>query len=136
LLYIYGKNGGKEVEQTLANLEKVFAALGQEIRLRLFLILCINSFCVCELEELFHVSQPAISRHLNILKEAGLVIDTRKGQWVLYRANPQKLKVLLVFFAEGWENPLEAFGEMEEFEGKIQALVQNPKISCDLERDR
>jgi len=124
------------VENSLATLQKVFEALGQEIRLRLFLILCTNSFCVCELEELFHVSQPAISRHLNILKEAGLVTDTRKGQWVFYRANPEELKTLLAGFAEGWREPLRAFGEMEEFGEKIQALAQNPKIPCALERER
>lgn len=124
------------MENSLVTLQRIFEALGQEIRLRLFLILCTNSFCVCELEELFQISQPAISRHLNILKEAGLVTDTRKGQWVFYKANPQGLKTILAGFAQGWQEPMKNFEEMQEFAEKLKLLAQDPKIPCNLERER
>lgn len=123
------------VNNALETLQSIFEALGQEIRLRLFLILTTRSFCVCELEELFHVSQPAISRHLNILKEAGLVSDTRKGQWVFYRANTLELKALLTRFIASWGEPLAAFSEMEAFNEKLRFLQENPKVPCSLQQE-
>lgn len=44
--------------------------------------------CVCELMDQLDVSQSRMSRHMKILREAGLVIDRRDAQWVRYRRNP------------------------------------------------
>lgn len=44
--------------------------------------------CVCELMERLDVSQSRMSRHMKVLREAGLVIDRRDAQWVRYRQNP------------------------------------------------
>ncbi|MBU2983273.1 metalloregulator ArsR/SmtB family transcription factor [Lentibacter algarum] len=44
--------------------------------------------CVCELMDQLEVSQSRMSRHMKILREAGLVIDRRDAQWVRYRRNP------------------------------------------------
>ena len=45
--------------------------------------------CVCELESQFELSQPTISHHLRILREAGLVRTSRKGTWVFYELRPE-----------------------------------------------
>ncbi|SNS91073.1 ArsR family transcriptional regulator [Antarctobacter heliothermus] len=44
--------------------------------------------CVCELMERLDVSQSRMSRHMKVLREAGLVLDRRDAQWVRYRRNP------------------------------------------------
>ena len=44
--------------------------------------------CVCELMERLDASQSRMSRHMKVLREAGLVIDRRDAQWVRYRRNP------------------------------------------------
>lgn len=44
--------------------------------------------CVCELMERLDASQSRMSRHMKVLREAGLVIDRRDAQWVRYRKNP------------------------------------------------
>lgn len=60
--------------------------LGDETRLQLLSLLRRREFCVCELVDLFPISQPAVSGHLRRLKDAGLVRDDRRGMWVYYRA--------------------------------------------------
>ncbi|MBT1443974.1 metalloregulator ArsR/SmtB family transcription factor [Shewanella sp. JM162201] len=63
-----------------------FKALADDTRLRiLMLIIGETELCVCELTEALGLSQPKISRHLRLLKDAGLLQDRRQGQWVYYR---------------------------------------------------
>lgn len=62
-----------------------FRALGDDTRLQVLVLLDKREFCVCELVELFGLSQSAISEHLRRLKDAGLAVDERRGMWVFYR---------------------------------------------------
>jgi ArsR family transcriptional regulator len=48
-----------------------------------------NEHCVCELMARLDVSQSRMSRHMKVLREAGLVLDRRDAQWVRYRRNPE-----------------------------------------------
>lgn len=50
--------------------------------------------CVCNLTAAFDVSQPTISHHLRILREAGLVDATRRGTWAYYRLVPGAIEAL------------------------------------------
>jgi ArsR family transcriptional regulator len=50
--------------------------------------------CVCNLTETFDLSQPTISHHLKILREAGLVESSRRGTWAYYRLVPEAISVL------------------------------------------
>lgn len=71
----------------MRKLEETFKALGDRTRLRIMSILLNQELCVCEIVEALKIPQPRISRHLGILKTAGLVIDRREGQMVYYRLN-------------------------------------------------
>ena len=65
-----------------------FAALSDPTRLRTLVLLATRGeMCVCRLVAAVEVSQPKMSRHLAALREAGIVRDRRKGQWVHYRLN-------------------------------------------------
>lgn len=67
-----------------------FAALAQDTRLRCLLLLCQHEeLCVCELTYAIGVAQPQVSRHLALLREAGLVADRREGLWIHYRLHPR-----------------------------------------------
>jgi ArsR family transcriptional regulator len=69
--------------------ESLFSALANVARVRcLLLLLEHGELCVCELTHVLGAAQPNISRHLGHLREAGLVIDRRVGQWIHYRINP------------------------------------------------
>lgn len=62
-----------------------FAAIADPIRLRcLALIGERKELCVCELVSALELPQPKVSRHLAILKSAGLLRDRREAQWVIY----------------------------------------------------
>ena len=70
-------------------LAKYFKALGDETRLEIVRMLAGKERCVCAFLSAFAMSQPAISNHLRVLREAGVVIDTREGRWIFYRLNPE-----------------------------------------------
>ena len=64
----------------------ILATLGHQHRLRMMLMLAQGpELCVCELSNTIQAAQPNISRHLRVLKEAGLIRDRRAGKWVYYR---------------------------------------------------
>ena len=55
-----------------------------------------DEVCVCELNAEFDLSQPTISHHLKLLREAGLVAVTRRGTWAYYRLVPASIDELRV----------------------------------------
>jgi DNA-binding transcriptional ArsR family regulator len=61
-----------------------------------------------EIARNFEVTRPAVSQHLNVLKEAGLVSERRNGTRRLYRARPEGLVPLKQFLEEFWDPRLEA----------------------------
>ncbi|GLR08784.1 transcriptional regulator [Mixta theicola] len=68
---------------------QLFKNLSDETRLSLVLLLREKGeLCVCELTSMLKESQPKISRHLALLRDAGLLIDRRDGKWVYYRLSP------------------------------------------------
>lgn len=71
----------------LAQTKDLFDALGDRLRLRLAccLLTVKEGLCVCELVDALNVSQPNASRHLKLMKSAGLVEEDRDGRWVYYR---------------------------------------------------
>jgi ArsR family transcriptional regulator len=75
---------------------RVLKALADETRLRI-LDLVANAgddLCACEIEAFFDVSQPTISHHMRILRDVGLVVAEKRGQWVYYRLADGALKSL------------------------------------------
>lgn len=71
-------------------MNEVFKALGNSMRLQLYTALLEDELCVCELTDLFDISQPAISQHLKQLQKVNLVESEKRGEWTFYqaRANP------------------------------------------------
>jgi len=66
-----------------------YKCLADETRLiSVLLVHAQNELCVCELTDALNVSQPKISRHLARLRESGILVGERRGQWVYYRINP------------------------------------------------
>ncbi|HER23816.1 MAG TPA: ArsR family transcriptional regulator [Candidatus Atribacteria bacterium] len=68
---------------------KIFKALSDETRLRIYLLLLQGECCVCELVNILNMEQSRISHSVRILKEAGLVINRREGKWIIYAVNPE-----------------------------------------------
>jgi ArsR family transcriptional regulator len=86
-----------DVERRQAErMARVAKALGDPIRLQLVDVLRRHAgeVCVCELTPLFDVSQPTVSHHLKVLREAGLVDSERRGLWAYYYVVPEALAEL------------------------------------------
>jgi ArsR family transcriptional regulator len=77
-----------------ARLAAIAKALADPIRMQLVDVLRRHAgrVCVCELTPLFDVSQPTVSHHLKVLREAGLVDVERRGLWSFYYVIPETMK--------------------------------------------
>ena len=79
-------------EARSVELAKVFKALGDPVRLRLLSMIASRAgseVCVCDLTPAFGLSQPTISHHLKLLRQAGLIDCERRGTWVYYWLLPE-----------------------------------------------
>jgi DNA-binding transcriptional ArsR family regulator len=88
----------------------VFRALADPSRRAIFERLTHGEAAVRDLTPRFHISQPAVSQHLAVLREAGLVAERREGRLVYYRIEPKGLRPLVDWIAHYqafWLNRLE-----------------------------
>ena len=69
----------------MQELAGIFKALSDETRLRVIKLLEKGELCVCDIFTALDMSQPKVSFHLNVLKEAGLLKDRKQGRWTHYR---------------------------------------------------
>jgi ArsR family transcriptional regulator len=86
-----------DVERAQAErMARIAKALGDPIRLQLVDVLRKHAgkVCVCELVPLFDLSQPTVSHHLKVLREAELVDSERRGLWAYYYVRPEALAEL------------------------------------------
>ena len=82
-------------------------ALADPIRLRMLSLIGADprgEACVCDLADEFHLSQPTISYHLRILREAGLIVGQRRGTWVYYRVVTDALNRVAQLFSRPEES--------------------------------
>ena len=84
-------------------------ALGDPTRRAIFERLAEGPCPVGELAQSLPVSRPAVSQHLKVLKEAGLVVDEAAGTRRLYRLNPAGVAALRAYFDRFWDQALAAF---------------------------
>ena len=86
-----------DVEREQATrIAQVAKALGDPVRVQLVDVLRKHAgkVCVCELVPLFDLSQPTVSHHLKVLREAGIVGSERRGLWAYYYVIPDALEGL------------------------------------------
>lgn len=84
-------------EDRAVDLARMFKAVGDPVRLRLLSLIASHvggEACVCDISASFELSQPTISHHLKVLREAGLVDCERRGTWVYYWVIPAVLQQL------------------------------------------
>jgi len=80
-----------------AELARAFAALSDPARLRLLSLIAAcesGEVCACDLVAPLGKSQPTVSHHLKVLREAGLVTSDKRGSWMWYRLVPERLAQL------------------------------------------
>ena len=97
-------------------MEAALRAIAEPRRRRILELVGARELTAGEIASHFEVTRPAISQHLGVLKEAGLVDERRNGTQRLYRARPQGLAELKAFLDRFWDERLEALQEEAERE--------------------
>jgi DNA-binding transcriptional ArsR family regulator len=103
------------------HLSTTFAALADPTRRAILAMLAVGESSVNDLAEPFEISLPAISRHLKVLEDAGLITRWREAQWRPCRLNPEKLRAVdawLDDYRRFWE---ESFERLEEYLQELKA---------------
>jgi ArsR family transcriptional regulator len=123
----------------MQDLLNVFKALSDETRLRVIKLLENGELCVCDIFTALDMSQPKVSFHLNVLKEAGFLKDRKQGRWTHYRLDDSDFfrRFLLMSVLEriskeavaGDRNRLDDFLQVKTSKGNVVA-IQNKKRCC------
>jgi len=100
--------------KTNLKLKQQIQALGDPTRFAIFERLERGPLAVVQIAKGLPVSRPAVSQHLKILKEAGLILDQAAGNRRLYRINPEGVSELRDYFQQFWSSALSAFKEAAE----------------------
>jgi DNA-binding transcriptional ArsR family regulator len=98
--------------------EAVAKAIAAPARRRILTLVRDDELSAGEIADHFEVTRPAVSQHLTVLKEAGLVNERRNGTQRLYRARPEGLAELKEFLEEFWDERLAALKREAEREEK------------------
>jgi DNA-binding transcriptional ArsR family regulator len=90
------------------------AALGDPTRRTIFELLADGPRAVGDIARHLPVTRPAVSQHLKVLKDAGLVTDRAMGTRRLYQINPETVAALRAYFDQFWARSLTAFKQAVE----------------------
>src|SRR5216117_4492995 len=93
-----------------------FAALGEPRRREILRLVSAAELSVGEIARRFEITRPAISQHLRVLKEAGLVTERRNGTKRLYRARPETIAELRAYLESYWDENLRLLKQAAEQE--------------------
>jgi DNA-binding transcriptional ArsR family regulator len=99
-------------------MEAALKAIAAPRRRRILTLVRDEELSAGEIASHFDVTRPAVSQHLNVLKEAGLVSERRNGTRRLYRARPEGLADLKAFLEDFWNVRLDALKREIEKEEK------------------
>jgi ArsR family transcriptional regulator, arsenate/arsenite/antimonite-responsive transcriptional repressor len=89
---------GKARGEKMSNQNNAFKALSDPSRRKILQLLKEKDLTAGEIADSFNISKPSISHHLNLLKQANLVMDERHGQNIYYSLNTTVFQELLGFF--------------------------------------
>ena len=82
-------------EDELYDLAELFKIFGDSTRIRILYVLFESEVCVCDLAEMLHMNQSAISHQLKILKQAKLVTGRREGKSVIYSLADEHVRTII-----------------------------------------
>jgi ArsR family transcriptional regulator len=95
-----------------------FKALGDPNRIRIMKMLEQRELCVCEVREILGLSNSTVSKHLSILRDAGLIADSKDRRWVNYRLNDRSdntfIRSLLLSLRKFFEDEEEVLSDRKK----------------------
>ena len=82
------------MEDRYIQMARIFKALSNPKRVKIFDLLTEGEMCACVLLEHFHISQPTLSHDMKVLMDVDIVKSRREGQRILYSLNMDKLRLM------------------------------------------
>jgi DNA-binding transcriptional ArsR family regulator len=111
----------------MTNAQIILTALGDPTRQAILDLLLEGPQPVGELAALLPVSRPAVSQHLKVLKEVGLVTDRQEGTRRIYRVDPAGLVPLRKYLERFWTKNLVAFAQYAEEQAEHQPTKEQDR---------
>ncbi len=74
----------------MRELVKIFKALSDSNRIRILKMLEVRPLTVCEITRVLNLATSTVSKHLSLLRDVDLILDSKEGKWVIYRLNQSK----------------------------------------------
>jgi DNA-binding transcriptional ArsR family regulator len=111
----------------MTNAQAILTALGDPTRQAILDLLLDGPLPVGELAARLPVSRPAVSQHLKVLKEVGVVVDRQEGTRRVYRVDPQGLLPLRSYLERFWTRALVAFAQHAEDHPENQARQETDR---------
>jgi ArsR family transcriptional regulator len=109
---------------------KIFKALSDPTRLRIMLLLRRRELCVCELMYVLGMEQSRVSRHMRVLREAGIAEDVREGRWIIYRVPEAARPLLEGLLTGGFRDRIERSIEAEADARRLEACIRENVRGC------
>lgn len=90
------------MERMIYTLTRTFKVLSDATRLSILILLSVRPHCVCELAQILEISQPSISKHLQMLLDTGFITFKKKKNFIIYYLSPQDdfIRDVLTFVLE------------------------------------
>ncbi len=107
----------------------IFRALADPSRVRILKMLEQRELCVCEIREVLNLSTSTVSKHLTILRDAGLILDRKEGKWVNFRLNATRSEVLVRPILALLKNGLTDEEEIVQDREKVRKVDRNKLCS-------
>ena len=104
----------------MANALAAFAALSDPTRQQIFDRLSRRALAVGELAEGLPVTRPAVSQHLKVLKDAGLVVSRTEGTRNIYQVDPRGIEAMRAYLDRFWQRALASFKQEVEKKETVQ----------------
>jgi ArsR family transcriptional regulator, arsenate/arsenite/antimonite-responsive transcriptional repressor len=98
---------------------RIFKALGDQSRIRILKMLEIRPLCVCEITDVLNLATSTVSKHLSLLRDAGLILDEKEGKWVNYKLNNAPDNDMVTELLSLVNKMIEDKGEIEKDKEKV-----------------
>lgn len=120
----------------MESIVQIFKALGDETRLKILIILTNRRICAKGLAKHIHISEAAVSQHIKVLKEAGIIVGVKKGYYIHYELQKDILLDLVHFIEQMSQTPVIMNCKMDmDIPNGCRALCKSNRNRC-CERDR
>lgn len=115
---------------------KIFKALGDDTRLKILMILCRNKVCAKGIAKHLEISEAAVSQHIKVLKEAGIIVGEKIGYYVHYNLQEPMLLEAVKFIEQINSNGIQDISDFNGIQKECESHCKsNMNICCEKNKE-